>query len=508
MANNSRTKNSVLNILFLLVLQLVSVVSGLILPRLMIGTFGSEANGLVSSITQFLSFITLLEAGVGSVVRSSLYKPLAERNFDKVSGIVKASKQFYLRLAFYFVIYALGLCIIYPNVTKTSFDLTYVVTMILILSISNVVEYLIGYSNSILIKADQKSRIIDIINAIALVVNIGAVYLLVYLGCSIHIVKLLSCVIFAFKPIAYWLYVKTHYKLNQNALADDKSLTQKNSGMVHNVAYFLHTNVDVFLITLFMGTSSVSIYVVYYAIASGITKIAVSLCQGSTSSIGNLIAKESRNDQNKFFDKFEFIQTSLATVLFTVTAIMIIPFVTLYSDGFTDANYIQPLFAYALVLAEAIYCIRCIYSTVSSVANKFKETRLGAILEAGVNFAVSIALIHWLGLFGIAIGTLCGMLTRAIFDALYTSRHVLNRPILRTLKCLGVNVLVASLSILICHFIPEFNVGGWLGWVARSVMTTAITSVVAISAYLIFYYKLIKEILSRIKKKKRGQTNG
>lgn len=42
--------------------------------------FGSELNGLVTSITQFLGFITLLEAGVGNVVQSSLYRPLAQKD--------------------------------------------------------------------------------------------------------------------------------------------------------------------------------------------------------------------------------------------------------------------------------------------------------------------------------------------------------------------------------------------------------------------------------------------
>ena len=38
--------------------------------------FGSEINGLVSSITQFLSFISLLEGGLGAVVLAELYLPI------------------------------------------------------------------------------------------------------------------------------------------------------------------------------------------------------------------------------------------------------------------------------------------------------------------------------------------------------------------------------------------------------------------------------------------------
>ena len=63
-----------------LLLEFVSVICGFIVPRLIIGTYGSDINALTSSITQFLSYIALVEAGVGGVIRAALYRPLAEKN--------------------------------------------------------------------------------------------------------------------------------------------------------------------------------------------------------------------------------------------------------------------------------------------------------------------------------------------------------------------------------------------------------------------------------------------
>ena len=59
-----------------LLLQLVTIICGFIVPRLIISNYGSDVNGLVTSITQFLAYITLLEAGFGPVVKSLLYKPI------------------------------------------------------------------------------------------------------------------------------------------------------------------------------------------------------------------------------------------------------------------------------------------------------------------------------------------------------------------------------------------------------------------------------------------------
>ena len=82
-----RGKKLALNTITSLGLQVVSVICGFILPRLILESFGSDVNGLVNSITQFLGVITLLDLGVGAVVQSALYKPLADNNTNMISKI-------------------------------------------------------------------------------------------------------------------------------------------------------------------------------------------------------------------------------------------------------------------------------------------------------------------------------------------------------------------------------------------------------------------------------------
>ena len=55
--------------------------------------FGSEVNGLVNSIAQFLGVISFLELGVGAVVQFALYKPLAEKNQEDVSKIISSANK-------------------------------------------------------------------------------------------------------------------------------------------------------------------------------------------------------------------------------------------------------------------------------------------------------------------------------------------------------------------------------------------------------------------------------
>ena len=73
-----RSTQTKLNIVVSLLRQLVSAAVGLILPRMVLECYGSEANGMMQTISQFLSYTMFLEFGTGGVILASFYKPLAE----------------------------------------------------------------------------------------------------------------------------------------------------------------------------------------------------------------------------------------------------------------------------------------------------------------------------------------------------------------------------------------------------------------------------------------------
>ena len=95
-----RSKKAIYNIITNLILQLVVIVYGFVIPKIIIQSFGSSVNGLVSSITQFLAYITLLESGVGPVVKAALYKPLAKKDNKEIANILNASEKFFLALSY------------------------------------------------------------------------------------------------------------------------------------------------------------------------------------------------------------------------------------------------------------------------------------------------------------------------------------------------------------------------------------------------------------------------
>lgn len=75
-----KNKETLLSMISGLILQFFTIISGFILPKIILSYFGSEVNGLVSSLNQFLAYITLVEGGITGVILANLYKPLVDKD--------------------------------------------------------------------------------------------------------------------------------------------------------------------------------------------------------------------------------------------------------------------------------------------------------------------------------------------------------------------------------------------------------------------------------------------
>lgn len=275
-----RSKKAVKNIIASAFQQLVVVICGLIIPRAIIGAFGSDVNGLISSITQFLGYITLLEAGIGPVIKAALYKPIAKKDKVQIEEILKASQRFFRVIAAIFIIYLVVLCFIYPMIVSNEFETGYTVSLILIIAISTFVEYFFGIIYRLYLQAEQKTYVTSTIQIVTTILNTILVILLIKVGANIQIVKLGSTLIFVLRPILQNMYVRNKYNIRLNDIEEKFDLKQKWDGLAQHIAGVVHNNIGVAIVTIFCGTTEVSVYSVYLYIVTGIKNMVQSLTGG------------------------------------------------------------------------------------------------------------------------------------------------------------------------------------------------------------------------------------
>ena len=136
----SRSGAVKLNFITGLVHEIIVIVFGLILPRITLAYFGSTYNGLINSITYFLSFSMVLRSGLGVVTNAALYKPLAECDTEKISGIMSATDRFMKRVGWLLAVIIFAFALLYPFLVLDEFGYLFSFSLILIIGAASWVE--------------------------------------------------------------------------------------------------------------------------------------------------------------------------------------------------------------------------------------------------------------------------------------------------------------------------------------------------------------------------------
>lgn len=496
MQNNILLYNSISPLIY----QVTTIICGFILPRLILSHFGTEINGLVNSISQFLGVISFLELGVGAVVQSSLYKPLADNDNINVSKVIASADKFFRKLGYILAIYIIVMLFYYPYLVKQSFGFMFTATLILAISIRSFAQYFFGIVNRLLLVADQKAYIQYVAQTIAIIINTIACYTLITFDCSVQIVYGMTSLIFFLQPYAIHLYIKKYYALDRKIHYDVEPIKQKWNGVAQHVAAVILSGSDTVVLTIFSTLVNVSIYAIYFLPMAGARLVIMSMISGIEALIGNLWAKQDLRELRKVFAWTEWLIHTGTTLIFTLTAVLIVPFVQVYTHGVSDANYIQPLFGILLVAANSGHCLRLPYNIMILAAGHYKQTQHNYIIAAVMNIVISIIGVKQFGLIGVTLGTLAAMVYQTVWMAWYNSKNFIQWPMRKFLKQMVVNAVSAASIFIVTGYFTLTGVS-YLEWIVLAIKVTACGIFVALLVNYIFYKEFVLKIADKLIKR-------
>ena len=496
MQNNILLYNSISPLIY----QVTTIICGFILPRLILSHFGTEINGLVNSISQFLGVISFLELGVGAVVQSSLYKPLADNDNINVSKVIASADKFFRKLGYILAIYIIVMLFYYPYLVKQSFGFMFTATVILAISIRSFAQYFFGIVNRLLLVADQKAYIQYVAQTIAIIINTIACYTLITFDCSVQIVYGMTSLIFFLQPYAIHLYIKKYYALDRKIHYDVEPIKQKWNGVAQHVAAVILSGSDTVVLTIFSTLVNVSIYAIYFLPMSGARLVIMSMISGIEALIGNLWAKQDLRELRKVFAWTEWLIHTGTTLIFTLTAILIVPFVQVYTHGVSDANYIQPLFGILLVAANSGHCLRLPYNIMILAAGHYKQTQHNYIIAAVMNIVISIIGVKQFGLIGVTLGTMAAMVYQTVWMAWYNSKNFIQWPMRKFFKQMVVNAVSAASIFIVTGYFTLTGVS-YLEWIILAIKVTACGIFVALLVNYIFYKEFVLKIADKLIKR-------
>ena len=99
--------------------QIIILILGLIIPRIVLLNYGSDINGLINTIGQIFTYLALLEAGISVSARNAFYKPIKENDRQNISFVASLAKSYYKKVSITYLLVVIIISLIFPLILKT-----------------------------------------------------------------------------------------------------------------------------------------------------------------------------------------------------------------------------------------------------------------------------------------------------------------------------------------------------------------------------------------------------
>lgn len=302
-----RTLNSAKNLASSLSITIIMTLLGFLTRKVFVDNVGVEYLGLNGLLQNILGVVTLLEGGFGTSVVYNLYKPLAERNEEKIIALLQLYRKVYRFIALGVITFALCLYPFIDFFIKDAENLSYVSIVYFIFLFNSVIQYFTAYKWS-LINADQKNYKLTTINLVYQVgLNLTKLFILYYtknyilylvvealfgVGLNYAIVK---------KANQLYPFIQTKKKFKVEDSVKKNIVTNVKALFFHSLGgYFMHSTSNI-VISSFVGIGVVGLYSNYTLLTGLVTTFSNQILNSFSESVGNLVAVEKSDHSYEVF---------------------------------------------------------------------------------------------------------------------------------------------------------------------------------------------------------------
>ena len=471
------------NVFFGIFNQFLIFAIGLIVPRFTLISYGSEINGLLTTVAQIFTYVGLLEAGIGNASLNALYKPLAEANQYDASDIFSATQKYFRKVTLIYFLCVGIVSFVYPLCIECELSYAQILLVILFQGLSGALTFYFVAAYKQVLGADGKHYIVSNISLIIYILTSAVKIVLMGLGFDVVVLQAGYLIVHCVQIVIFIVYMRKHYPwLEKHDNPNMKALSQRSAFLVHEISGTVFSSTDAFVLSTFCSLIVTSIYSIYNMVFVALNSLINSVNSGLHYILGQSYAKD-KDMYVKIHDAYDSIYMALVFSLFSVAYVLICPFVRLYTAGVTDIEYIDYYLPVLFVSIQLLSCGRATSARLITISGHAKATQWGSLLEAAINLTVSIVLANIIGIYGVLLGTIVALIYRTNDIIIYANVHILKRSPWKTYSKLLSNIAIFALFVVAEWFGRKF-----IQLTCNSILTFvlygAITTLLSVSLYL------------------------
>lgn len=441
--------------------QIIILILGLIVPRIILTHYGSDTNGLMNTITQIFTYMALLEAGISQASKNALYKYVINDNRDEISVVMSASRRYYRKISYFYLAAVIILAIVVPFILKTEVDYWTIFAFVIFEGLTSVVAFYFINTWTCLLLSSGKSYITNSISLLNKVLCYGVRIVLALYGINIAFIQVGYFAISLIQLGIYTLYMRKHYSwIDYKAAPKDYKLADRNSYVLTEIAWTIFSSTDLIVLSIFVSTSMSSVYSTYNMIFVALNGLLNSVYWALNYNLGQTYHTDIEI-YKKLHDKFNSIFIGGMTAMMCVAYWLIIPFVSLYTDGVNDINYIYRWVPLFFCLIQMLSWSRYVSGNLTGIAGYAKQTSYISVIEAAINLISSIILVHFFSIVGVLIATVIALPIKAIYCNYVSDIKIMKRKPWKTLSILGINYLIFGVTVLIKELVVDIPISNY-----------------------------------------------
>lgn len=417
---------------------------------------GVEYLGLSAVYANIMMILSLGELGVSQAISYSLYKPLNEKNIEKIKSLLGFYKKIYFYIGMSIILFGIILMPFISFFINEPNNLKNIYSIYLLFLCNSSLAYFWGYKRTLII-ADQKNyKLIPFTIGFQIISVSLRIVLLVFSG-SYLLVLFIQLIIKFAENFAINKYIDKYYPyiltLFIPLLHTDIVVIKKNvkAMIFHKFGDVVVNGTDNIIISMFLGIGLLGLYSNYIMLISILFSLLMVLFNATTASFGNMIADESRSKLLETFNAFNFLGFWIfgwASITFYFLAL---PFVTLWlGNDFHISETIIALLAVNLFMVG----IRVPLGIVKSAAGIYSQDKYAPIIQGVINLVVSMLLVQYFGIVGVLAGTLISsILVPNWYRPFIVYKHLFDCSCRKYFYKLGQLILVLTLALIVLKVI-------------------------------------------------------
>lgn len=451
-----------------LVYQLTAVVAGFLVPRAIIGVYGSEVNGLVTSLTQFIGYFALVEAGISGAATFALYKPLAQGDWKGVNVVASASRAFYQKSGAVFLALLVGLSVVYPVfVSAGALSPLEIVVLTFLLGAKVVVDFFSLSKYRVFLTADKRNWLIQLASTVYTLLNTAIIIAFSHLHAHVVSVYALALAAVFARSAILAVYTRRRYpQLDCKVDYGDYELPQRWDALFLQILGAVQSGAPVILATVLCGSmSDVSVLAVYLLVSNGLQMIPNVLGTGLQALFGRQIADGDYATLRSSYRPYRALVYSVSAVACGCAFSLILPFVDLYAGGFRDADYHNAFLGFLVVLNVFLYHGKSSQGLLVIAAGMYRETRWQTCIQALIIVALGIPLTTEFGVVGTIAASCVSNAYRVVDLLLFEPTRISGDTVSSSLAAFGLYVLQTALVALPGYLLARLACT-WALWTA------------------------------------------